>query len=194
MSFHRTLEECGRIERVAAVPDIQTLLGKAYEIRRERLSCNDDLKAEETVDVLVGEALWPEFAEVVKQYTLHTLAPTKTNDLLDLDFFEFNVMGRTRFVLASGSGLFTHFPARCIAMLDLRDTPFCERPKCHWVYEVAGWESCGECDKGRVPTWDGEGNETGDEPCKRCDGTGFVPAKPTVATHGAACTAWEGIE
>jgi hypothetical protein len=33
---------------------------------------------------------------------------------------------------------------------------------------------CGECDRGRVPTWDGDGNETGDEPCKRCDGTGFV--------------------
>ena len=35
-------------------------------------------------------------------------------------------------------------------------------------------ESCGECMYGRVPTWDGEGNETGDEPCQRCDGTGRV--------------------
>jgi len=40
-------------------------------------------------------------------------------------------------------------------------------------------ETCGECDRGRVPTWDGDGNETGDEPCQRCDGTGVVePIQP----------------
>ncbi len=39
---------------------------------------------------------------------------------------------------------------------------------------AANTESCGECDRGRVPTWGGEGNQTGDEPCKRCDGTGTV--------------------
>ena len=36
-------------------------------------------------------------------------------------------------------------------------------------------DSCHDCARqGRVPTFDGDGNETGEEPCPRCDGTGII--------------------